>query len=74
MHEEQKPTSQKPSGGSPEQSTIAGSFFCLQKLSTLSIKKVITEVLLTLHLYPILFLTWWRFRHLIKIMTELKTY
>ena len=50
-------------GGSPKQSNIAGSF-CP------SIKKVITEVLLILPLYLILFFIWWRFRHLIKIMAD----
>ena len=87
MDEEQQPTSQKQQCMKnrnqhhknllevlPSKVPLLGVFFCLQKLSTLSIKKMITEVLLTLHLYPILFLTCWRFRHLIKIMTELKTY
>ena len=31
---------------------------------------MITEVLLILPLYLILFLMWWRFRHLIKIMAD----
>ena len=33
-----------------------------------SIKKIMSEVLLMLPLYLILFFIWWRFRHLIKIM------
>ena len=48
-------------GGSPKQSNIAGSF-CPP------IKKMITEVLLILPLYLILFFICWRLRHLIKIM------
>ena len=51
-------------GGSPKQSNFAGSFCPLIK------KKMITEVLLILPLYLILFLTWWRFRHLTKIMAD----
>ena len=50
-------------GGSPKQSNIAESF-CPP------IKKMITEVLLILPLYLILFFIWWRFRHLIKIMAD----
>ena len=50
-------------GGSPKQTNIAGSF-CLP------IKKMITEVLLVLPLYLILFFILWRFRHLIKIMAD----
>ena len=33
---------------------------------------MITEVLLTLALYLALFLIWWRFRHLIKAMTDVE--
>ena len=33
---------------------------------------MITEVLLTLPLYLTLFLIWWRFRHLIKIMADVE--
>ena len=33
---------------------------------------MITEVLLLLPLYLILFLIWWRFRHLIKIMADVE--
>ena len=33
---------------------------------------MITEVLLILPLYLILFLMWWRFRHLIKIMADVE--
>ena len=44
----------------------------LQKSSKVSIKKMITEVLLLLPLYLILFLIWWRFRHLIKIMADVE--
>ena len=33
---------------------------------------MITEVLLTLPLYLALFLIWWRFRHLIKAMTDVE--
>ena len=50
-------------GRSPKQSNIAGSF-CPP------IKKMITEVLLILPLYLILFFIWWRFQHLIKIMAD----
>ena len=50
-------------GGSSKQSNIAGSF-CPP------IKKMITEVLLILPLYLILFFIWWRFRHLTKIMAD----
>ena len=35
------------------------------------IKKMITEVLLALPLYLILFFIWWRFWHLIKMMADL---
>ena len=48
---------------SPKRSNIAGSF-CPP------IKKTITEVLLILLLYLILFFIWWQFRHLIKIMAD----
>ena len=37
---------------------------------TFRFKKMITEVLLVLPLYLILFFIWWRFRHLIKAMTD----
>ena len=33
---------------------------------------MITEVLLILPLYLILFLTWWQFRHTIKIMIDVE--
>ena len=33
---------------------------------------MITEVLLILPLYLILFFIWWRFQHLIKIMTDIE--
>ena len=33
---------------------------------------MVTEVLLLLPLYLILFLIWWRFRHLIKIMADVE--
>ena len=33
---------------------------------------MITKVLLTLPLYLILFLIWWQFRHLIKIMADVE--
>ena len=46
-----------------KQSNIAGSF-CFP------IKKMITEVLLILPLYIILFFIWYQFRHLIKIMAD----
>ena len=36
------------------------------------IKKLITEVLLVLSLYLILFFIWWRFRRLIKVMSDVK--
>ena len=51
-------------GGSPKQSNIAGSFCPPIK------KKMITEVLLILPLYLILFFIWWQFQHLIKIMAD----
>ena len=35
-------------------------------------KKMITEVLLVLALYPILFIICWQFRHLIKIMADVE--
>ena len=38
----------------------------------LLIKKMITEVLLILPLYAILFLIWWQFRHLIKMMPDVE--
>ena len=44
----------------------------LQKSSKVSIKETITEVLLTLPLYLILFLIWWKFIHLIKIMADVE--
>ena len=46
-----------------KQSNIAGSFCS-------PIEKMITEVLLILRLYLILFFIWWWFRHLIKIMAD----
>ena len=58
-----QPTSQKPHWRFSQAITIAGSFCPL-------IKKMITEVLLILPLYLILFFIWWRFRHLIKIMAD----
>ena len=63
MNEQIQPTSQNLTGGSPKQSSITGSF-CP------SIKKMITEVLLILPLYLILFFIWWGFRHLINIMAD----
>ena len=36
----------------------------------LTFRKMITEVLLVLPLYLILFFIWWRFQHLIKAMTD----
>ena len=51
-------------GGSPKQSIIAGSF-C-------PIKKMITEVILVLPLYLILFFIWWRFQALIRAMTDVE--
>ena len=63
MNEQIQPTSQNLTGGPLKQSNIAGSF-CP------SIKKMITEVLLILPLYLILFFIWWRFRHLINIMAD----
>ena len=38
----------------------------------MSIKKMTTEVLLILPLYLILFVIWWRFRHLINIMADVE--
>ena len=49
-----QPTSQKPHWRFSQAITIAGSFCPL-------IKKMITEVLLILPLYLILFFIWWRF-------------
>ena len=67
-NEQQKPTSQIPPRGSPKQSTITGVFWS----SKAPIKKMITEVLLILPLYLILFFIWWRFRHLIKAMDDVE--
>ena len=39
-------------------------------MTKVPIKKMVTEVLLILPLYPTLFLIWWRFRHLIKTMAD----
>ena len=50
-------------GDSPKQSTIVGFF-------DFRYKKMITEVLLKLPLYPILFFIWRRFQPLIKAMTD----
>ena len=44
----------------------------LQIPSRAPIKKMITEVLLILPLYLILFLISWRFRHLIKAMVDVE--
>ena len=41
-------------------------------MTGLAISKMITEVLLTLPLYLILFLIWLRFRHVIKIMSDVE--
>ena len=49
--------------GRSKQSNIAGSF-CPR------VEKMITEVLLVLPLYLILFFIWHRFRHLIKVMAD----
>ena len=38
----------------------------------MSIKKITTEVLLILPLYLILFVIWWRFRHLINLMADVE--
>ena len=51
-------------GGSPRQSTIAGSFWLF--------KKMIAELLLVLPLYLALFFIWYQFRHLIKIMADVE--
>ena len=50
---------------SPKEVSLA-----IKKRTKGSIKKMITEVLLTLPLYLILFFIWWQFRHLIKIMAD----
>ena len=42
-------------------------------LSQPPIKKIITEVLLILHLYLIWFFIWWRFRYLIKAMADVES-
>ena len=47
-------------------STITGSFWLFD------LKKVITEVLLILPLYLILFFIWWRFKPVIKIMGDVE--
>ena len=39
---------------------------------TFDLKKTITEVLLVLSLYLILFFIWWRFQPLIKAMTDIE--
>ena len=51
--------------GSPKQSTMAGS--CWLSIES---QQMITEVLLVLPLYLILFFIWWRFQPLIKAMTD----
>ena len=51
-------------GRSPKQSNIPGSFCPPVK------KKMVTEVLLILPLYLMLFFIWWRFRLVIKIMAD----
>ena len=58
-------------GGSPKQSTIAGSF-CWVDFRLKKKKKIITEVLLVLPLYLILFFIWWRFRPVIKAMASVE--
>ena len=50
-------------GGSPKQVPSLGVF-------DFRLKKMITEVLLALPLYLILFFIWWRFQPLIKAMTD----
>ena len=42
-------------------------------MAGLSLKKIITEVLLILPIYVILFVIWWRFRHLTKMMADAET-
>ena len=73
MNAEQQPTSQKPHYRFSQASTSAGSFYWVYKyhLGRL-LKKMITEVLLILPLYLILFLISWRFRHLIKAMVDVE--
>ena len=64
-NEEQQLTSQKPPRRfSPKQINIAGSFFIF------NFEKMITEVLLVLPLYQILFIICWRFRYVIKTMAS----
>ena len=67
MNERLQSTSQKFTKTSlavlPSKITMLGVF-------VFQLKKMITEVLLILPLYLILFLIWWRFRHLIKIMAD----
>ena len=50
-------------GGSPKQGNITGLF-------RPPVKKMITEMLLILPLYLILFFIWWRFRDLIRVMPD----
>ena len=54
-------------GDSPKQSTIPGSFFV-----DFRFKKMITEVLLILQLYLMLFFIWWRFRPVINAMANVE--
>ena len=67
MNEQLQSTSQKLTKTSlavlPSKITSLGVF-------VFQLKKMITEVLLILLLYLILFFIWWRFRHLIKIMAD----
>ena len=72
-------TSKEIPGSSYKQSTIAGSFVKSpkdikrkEKIAKVSIKKMTTEVLLILPLYLILFVIWWRFRHLINLMADVE--
>ena len=74
IHDEQRqPTSQNPPGGSPKQSTTAGNFCWVYKGDLRHLlKKMITKVLLILPLYLTLFLIWWSFRYLIKVMADVE--
>ena len=59
----------KPPGGSPNQVPSLGVLLSLQKAP---IKKNDYRILLILPLYLILLLIWWRFRHVIKAMTDVE--
>ena len=69
MNEKQQPKSQKPRWRLSQAKYHRWEFL----LSRLPIKKMATEVLLILSLYLILPFVWSRFRHLIRIMSNVET-